>query len=177
MKQFNQSFHQWCFSEEHAFSNEQYGKKSEVSDREFVSLISDEFTYGVDHLIALEGSMLLVGFAKISSVASQESGVTIGELIISSKLEESILVGFIDSHHEIFSKVWVPRREEALVVESFRVYWDNLFTFGGDALMSFLNASSTPSMKFNRLISSFEECASYADIINIILTQPSHRKA
>lgn len=163
-KCFNISFHDWCFSEKYAFSLEIFRDNNSLSDQKFVSLISDEFNYGSNRLIEIESSMLLVGLAKISGVTSEVSNKTLGEIIVSDVLPDSVIIEFIDSHRALFSMVWLPRKNLPFVVESFRVYWDNMFIYGGDKLRLLLDSECILGVRFRELVDLFDECSIYSDL-------------
>lgn len=160
-------FYDWFFSEKHAFEDKQFmdNELIEISDENFVYRATGCFNENCDQLAEIEGAMLLVGLSKISSVSSMQTGLTIGEIVSSGAISQKIIDDFFASHERLFSFIWLPRKKESFVVESFRVYWDNMILYGGAQMADFFKGSNKRGRILNELVNKFKLHDPYGDII------------
>jgi len=169
MMKTNNDFHEWFFSNVHAYGLEQYLELGEeVSDKRFIQLLSDEYVRNLDVLSKLPEVAVLMGFSKISAISSMAEGRSLGSIVASIGDEDLISI-FVGSHYGIFEKVWQARQDEPMIVESFRVYWDNVFQRGGPELRRFIESKTKPSMGLSELLEMFSCSVSYSEMIKNIM--------
>ena len=148
------NFHDWWFSEKYGFETNQYTENGrEISDSRFIELLVEEYGENLNWLSTVTSDMQVVGFAKISYVTSLDSGRSLGSIIASKDIGDNLMCEFIESHIGVFREVWINEG----VSDSFRIYWDNIFMYGGMELRQFILSQEESALKFRELMALFCE--------------------
>jgi len=163
----NSNFHNWLFSEKYGFETNQYIENNlEISDSRFVELLTEEYYSNLDLISTVESDMLVVGFAKASYVSSAHTGRSLGSIICSMGIADDLLCQFIESHKGVFEGVW--RNNERHKLDSFQIYWDNIFMYGDIELGRFILGQSKTALKFREVIGFFCESPPHKAILETI---------
>lgn len=122
----------WAFSEQSAFGVDPFALFDNESPCNILIRIARLYCGSGHFLIGLPGWRVLSGLARISFCPHKVLGL--GALVADDSVSDALVVSFFNAHQVLFFDCWLPRKNDEFVAESFRVYWDNLFSFGGEAL-------------------------------------------
>lgn len=103
----------------------------------------------------IDGYLLCMGLGKMSFSVGAE-GLSLGEFLASGDVDAAKLADFCEGLLFFYEAVWSPRKDERIIVEGFRLFFDNMTLYGGlrwlDRLENAYQTFRGSEFSFKRLV-------------------------